>query len=162
MGYPILGFAIDDPYQWTDFVARHPGQKSRFAKKPILDLPYQRNDGRNTKLFVTGVNFFVNQIRYERERDDHWDIFTSLSAKGDCENFTFTKRQMLANVYPLVNLPPIVCEAPDGEGHMILGLYADNALWLMDNYNRPGVKRWPDTPHKLKYMLYKNTWVSVL
>ncbi|WP_422037050.1 transglutaminase-like cysteine peptidase [Roseibium sp.] len=87
--------------------------------------------------------FLSRRIHYVSDRviDDHWanPLATLLSRAGDCEDHALLKRAMLmAAGFSDAEVPLLVLETAEGQGHMtLLVAQADHALVLDNRFRRP-------------------------
>ena len=158
--YFNVGFSVADPPQWLRFQEEYPNEILSGTVMPSLPYKKRLPNGQyhSALITVTSIQFGINQLRYGRDYDahmkpnDHWTIATNLAAVIDCEDYVFTKRMILSSYMPRANLVPIICATTTGVDHMVLGLYADDTMYLLDNIKRY-IHPWYQTPHRLKLML---------
>lgn len=87
--------------------------------------------------------FLSRRIHYVSDRavDDHWanPLATLLGRSGDCEDHALLKRAMLmAAGFSDAEVPLLVLETAEGQGHMtLLVVQSDHALVLDNRFRRP-------------------------
>lgn len=84
------------------------------------------------------------RIDYVSDRviDDHWanPLATLLSGAGDCEDHALLKRAILmASGFSDAEVPLLVLETPEGQGHMALLVSSTDQMLVLDNRLRAAV-----------------------
>lgn len=116
---------------------------------------------------IVTVNQTVNRtVAPESDADLYGkdEVWTYPNGRGDCEDYVLQKRRELAALgISLADLLITVVRKPDGEGHAVLTLRADEGDFILDNLN-DAVRQWNETGYKfLKRQSTENTgqWVAI-
>lgn len=100
---------------------------------------------------LTDVNKEINKFRYEFDhvtykQEDYWTAYIQKFNKGDCDDYTLTKRRLLIEAgVPYQCLFPTVCEV-ENEGHLVLIVRTDKNDYMLDS-----IKQDVDTVKKVRY-----------
>lgn len=142
----------------------------RFKLKYPDQIASQQEEIRLTNLderdwfLVTCIQNAINNCcRYMKDPDrDEWRILDNLADTGDCEDFVFTKRALLALAgYSLAAVCPVICTTNIREvPHMVLLIRA-NGDFIVDNII-PQILPVNQVAYKLKYMLVHNQWQGIV
>ena len=144
---PLL-FAIKSPYQWVDFLKRHPEQRAPHPATITLN--------RDTWMALVYTNSDVNRMRFKADVGDRWDI--KEQGDGDCDDYSITKRYLLGEQgLPLGALRPAWVQVYQGDkgtefpednwqAHLVLTAWTDRGVFVLDNVNRR-VRPWTEHPY---------------
>jgi predicted transglutaminase-like cysteine proteinase len=151
-----LGFRVQDPPQWLDFLERHPDQAA----------------GERVSLFHAPT-FIDDLIRINREVNDHcpyrpdpagndnWRLLEDGEA-GDCEDLALTKRARLAaRGWPMGILRPGICRVPDGRGHLVLLSFLSAGVYVADNLFAH-IAPWAGLPYRWELCLGSYGWQAII
>lgn len=84
------------------------------------------------------VNSEINRYRYVEDIKqyktlDHWTAKIEESERGDCDDYTLSKRKrLMESGVPFQCLFPTICYVK-GEGHLVLVVRTTNSDYLLDN-----------------------------
>ena len=120
-------FAAGTPPQWTEFATRRPRAIATRAETVTLR---QAHVERARELAIIGRRAYSP----DRPRADHWDdeppfVDGQRTVGFDCENLALWARRMMAvefEDWPLGCARPTICTLPDGRGHCVLTVVAED------------------------------------
>lgn len=144
--------------QFDEFVNKFPGQLALHNEFRMLSLS-------SLEWFhILAIHFAVNNCcQYVKDVGrDTWRIMGNLADTGDCEDFVFTKRAMMAQMgLSLAALCPIICETRvRSVPHMVLCVRDKTGDFILDNIVQT-IMPVDEAPYTFNYILIEKQWQTV-